>query len=159
MITRIAFNFLLAIFCLMGIALTAVGSRELLHLHSAQSWQKVAGTVRFAEIIESHGRSTTWCPKWTYQYTVNGQEYFASRTAVGTVTCQRYQQWAEAKLKQHPVGASVDVYFDPENPASAALSIAPDGGIWWFVSIVGIGFILVALKSMVAIKKANLQPE
>jgi Protein of unknown function (DUF3592) len=93
-------------------------------------WPTVTGTITVSEVVEQiHTEEddkeirdvTEYLPNIRYKYRVGGRDYFSDRRKWGMDTIYAMREWAEEKLAPFPVGAPVQVYYDPADPASAVL--------------------------------------
>lgn len=90
---------------------------------AAQAWSSTTGNVLMSTIqVRRSGRSRSEIPVVVYQYEVRGQMYqgqvIRAGDQYGTI---RVMGQAQATVARYPVGMSVTVYYDPANPANAAL--------------------------------------
>lgn len=89
---------------------------------AAQAWLSTSGTVIKSRVEVSGGDHTSVSPFVLYEYTVEGQTYQASQIKAGDMHFAiRQHRAAYDIVDKYPVGASVTVYYDPANPALAAL--------------------------------------
>ncbi len=92
-------------------------------LQSSQSWPSTTGTVIKSRVEVRGGSNTTHVdPKIVYEYQVSGQQYQADQIRVDA----RHRVFqvspdAYAVVDRYPVGTSVTVYYNPDNPAEAGL--------------------------------------
>jgi Protein of unknown function (DUF3592) len=93
-------------------------------MEASKAWIKIEG-----EIIASQARvplshtsddQTDVEAAIRYRYRIGGQNYESDRIKIGGQTATT-RALAEAVVAKHPVGAVVDVFYDPHNPESAAL--------------------------------------
>ena len=88
----------------------------------AQSWISTRGQVVLSRVEVSGGETTTVSPRVVYQYQVGAQTYQSEVIRAGSqffnVTNSRM---AYDTVDRYPVGATVTVYYNPANPAEAAL--------------------------------------
>ena len=89
---------------------------------AAQSWLSTTGQVVLSRVEVSGGDTTTVSPRIVYQYQVGAQTYQsevirAGSQFFGTTTSRQ----AYDTVDRYPVGATVTVYYNPANPAAAAL--------------------------------------
>ncbi len=90
---------------------------------AAQAWASTTGTVLMSTIqVRRSARSRSEIPVVVYHYEVRGQMYqgqvIRAGDQYGTI---RVIGQAQATIARYPVGMSVAVYYDPANPANAAL--------------------------------------
>lgn len=106
-----------------------------LHNYSkrAQDWPYVSGKITHGTITEqvdnSDNHSTRFYkPVITFAYSVDGQKFTSTQRELGAESSGS-KSWAEKILAKYPVGGAVEVHYDPENPANAALE-NPTGRTW-----------------------------
>ncbi|HTV40827.1 MAG TPA: DUF3592 domain-containing protein [Candidatus Sulfotelmatobacter sp.] len=98
----------------------------LLLQHRAESFPHVQGTVLYSQVTKTIGSKghVQYHPLIGYRYTVGDQDY---RWA-----CYRYDGHCYPSgsawqiVESHPPGSTVDVYYNPKNPADALLSPTVD---------------------------------
>ena len=86
---------------------------------AAQSWHSTTGRVVKSRVEVRGGDNTSVSPMIRYEYTVNGQPYQSTRFRVGMLVLKGND--AYEIVDRYPEGASVTVYYDPQNPAEATL--------------------------------------
>lgn len=90
---------------------------------AAQSWPSTTGLVITSTIQSKRtGRSVSEYPVIIYQYSVHGREYQASTIKTGEQFLKVGGSIvSNATIKRYPVGSTVTVFYNPENPGEAAL--------------------------------------
>jgi hypothetical protein len=90
---------------------------------AARSWQQTTGTVVSSTVqVRRTGRSRSEIPVVVYQYVVHGQTYHGQTVRAGErFFSARLAGQARETAARYPSGASVTVYYDPQNPAESAL--------------------------------------
>lgn len=88
-----------------------------------QSWSTTTGMVLMSSVqVKRTGKSRSTYPVVVYQYTVNGVTYQGQRIKAGE---QFYKisifGQAEQTAARYPVGARVDIYYNPQNPSESCL--------------------------------------
>jgi len=108
----------LVILCVIATVLMRSVARA---MRSESRWHRTTGRIR--TFLFNHG-----APAVSYEYEVDGQPFTASAIvpgpfygAPGEVTLHRSVYLDRHGSLKFPTGASVDVYYDPQNPADAAL--------------------------------------
>lgn len=98
--------------------------------HGTANWPKVTGTVKQAFVYQherstSSGTTTTYTPVVAYTYAVEGQDYQAHKRNFLPYDQASLTSKAEAQaVSGHYLqGSNVAVYYNPNNPAQAALEI------------------------------------
>jgi hypothetical protein len=123
---------------LVGFISAFIGIGAVRQIHSAD-WPTVLGSVTASEVTGR--KQNMW--KLEYTYIVAGQTYTSEKYAYDPMPVQ-----GEAEVKRHiaaiPVGAVVDVSYDPNNPADAVLRPGLRGCTLW-VALFLTPFVLVGL--------------
>lgn len=90
---------------------------------AAAAWAQTAGTVLSTTIqVRRVGQSRSETPVVIYSYQVDGRPYQSYRVRAGDETGRiRVIGDASRTLERYPVGSNVTVYYDPADPANAAL--------------------------------------
>lgn len=114
----------------------------LLLLRTIQGWTKAASSRNWAttngRVLSSTlqrtrrrggGGGGSYIPLVVYEYEVNGQRYQGNRYAFGSQVGIGVSGIAARALEDYPVGAIVDVYYNPDNLADATLK-RNAGGEW-----------------------------
>src|SRR3954468_13282652 len=94
-------------------------------VEAAQRWLDAPGKVLAAGAELRGGGATTarnayYVPLIRYTYVVNGREREGSRLRFGLTTA-RTRGGAKKMLASYPVGAAIQVRYDPENPDQSVL--------------------------------------
>jgi hypothetical protein len=140
---------LLVLFGGIGFLLILIGLINADKADVTHEWPVVQGVVTQSSMrahrshhTHRHGGIHTYYsyePIVEYNYTVNGAHYTSARIGYGAyrfnhAKCQEF-------LSQYPIGAMVQVYYDPQQPQAAVLETGAHGLIGLY--IVG-GFLLLA---------------
>jgi hypothetical protein len=91
---------------------------------ASRAWPSITGTILSSNVVAGRrpGRNgVSYHPSVMYEYHVNGQRYMGNRISFGAQVGTGISSWAQNKLAQYPVGASVAVHYNPLNPADAVL--------------------------------------
>ena len=128
---------LLALFALAGFlwfAASFVGGLR------ARRWPTVTGQMLAGDIEESGlvtgsyawDKKPTYVPRVRYEYTVNGKSYRGDRIRFGGGGIMSRDDALDAVNDWPPVGAPVEVAYDPRDPSNCTLERGPDAanGIW-----------------------------
>ena len=131
-------------FLLVGIALTLFGIWFIALGNDAGRWPQTQGTVVSVMVrTDSHHagspaiteeqreRRRRYFPSISYRWEVDGKTYHGSRYRLGT-TAEKHKQreQAQAAAANYRIGASIPVFYDPENPAEAVLDKRASGAVW-----------------------------
>ncbi len=87
-----------------------------------------ASTTRHSTDSGMWVERTSYFPKVQYEYSVMGKTYTGGRIAFGASKGFSSRAGAEKVLERYPVGATVTVYYNPDNPADAVLEREMRGG-------------------------------
>ena len=129
------------------IALQAARSQQ--SANSTQHWSTTNGRIIASKVVESqqpvrrrpglttYRMMTFYGPHVTYDYVVAGKSYQANRLHVGQGLLSSESSDAERQAARYPTGNSVTVYFNPDNPAEATLSLKVASGtrILWLIAL------------------------
>jgi hypothetical protein len=124
--------------CLMaGVIFLVLGILGFVCMHRAQSyidrvaqWPSVDGKIVTSEITEStswgkYGRRTSRFADIEYAYTVYGQNYQGEHLRLLPMLHMKSDGTLEELVARYPVGRSVQVYYDPGDPAASVLIPTP----------------------------------
>lgn len=142
------------------IAVIATGY-GLLKLKSSGEWESVDGVIlessiekiiRSSQMRAGGDRAIDYKVNLRYRYSVNGQELTGDNVVAGVPNIAGSKIVAEDMLSQYPAGKTVPVFYNPDNPADAALITGksiPIAGFVLFgvILVVGAGAIIFLLKS------------
>jgi len=136
----IAFLFL----TVFGIVLAGFGIVLFQQTASAEKWPTTDGII-FHSTVDSYREhdSTMHKPLVQYKYTVNGVNYSSNRVRFGVISTSD-GGYANEVVNRYPVGKTVKVYYNPDNPSEALL----EPGITWieYLPILfGLIFILIGI--------------
>jgi len=114
---------------LMGLAALLIGFAVWRRISRAGNWPAVPGVVTFRgieEVFDSVGtsgsasRASSFRTNIEYAYTVDANTYTGRQIRLGVATSGSKAS-AQAVADRYPVGAPVEVHYDPGNPADAAI--------------------------------------
>ena len=93
----------------------------------ARNWSSVSGKIVGTDFIEKKRHikfSTTilWDPYPSYSYSVNGKEYVGHRIHLNFKQDRiHFESDLEEMKTSYPVGKTVEVHYNPKNPADSVL--------------------------------------
>jgi len=131
-----------------GILFIVMGLREGRKRIASRQWPATVGAVVRSEVTEHTGGDVGDAPTYTaeveYTYVVNGVQHTADRIAFGYDSFQWREGQAARKQRSYPVGARVNVYYNPLNPSDAVLE---RGSSRYVVAMVaaGVGLVIVGI--------------
>jgi hypothetical protein len=146
------------VFAGIGLGLTIWGYSMWSKGRAAKEWPSAEGTVASARVERSTSssgsgsrrrRRTTYTPKLSYTYAVEGRPYTSTRIAFGGTRSYSSSSAAEGFVNRHPVGSKVTVYYNPGDPAESTLETGASGGAYVLL-IIGVVFGLVGLATIVS---------
>ena len=116
---------------------------------ASRSWPVAAGTVLSGEIKavterSSDGETTISVPHLRYAYEVDGRRFEGERIRFGRI--RESERGARKILERYPVGAGVEVRYDPANPAEATLESKAGIGLMVFALVALTGLFLYMLS-------------
>lgn len=139
--------FFSAVFGLLGVIFVIVALRARQKAKTSQSWPAAQGSIESATLREHsnadpEGSSFTYYePIIQYRYMVMGQQYSGQKVGYGASKVGRSQ--AQKIIDRYTPGASVQVYYNPQNPQEAVLETQASGSKIFL--IVGVIFVVVTL--------------
>ena len=122
---------------LFGLAVTGYSIFNLSMGSSSTNWPTTEGQILESE-FKTKGDSTSY-PGVKYQYDVNGKTYDGERIVFGSAA-----DLPRGTLDRYPVGGTVTVFYDPNDPESAVLQTASTSSMY-------IGIVLGPILVIVAI--------
>jgi hypothetical protein len=133
------------IFILIGLGLVFWGWNILHNARASAAWPTSAGRITESTLDHSTDAegSDSYSPKITYTYSVNNLFYDSGTIKFGENSYSS-QRKAQEILSHYPVGQSVTVYYEPDNPGKAVLEPGVSAGSY-IVLAIGIFFVLIAL--------------
>lgn len=139
------------VFVGVGIYLILRSKRDKEKARQSLNWPATSGKVLAARMIESTSTdsdgdsSTTYRAHVQYEYEVMGASYTNDKVNVGMVVSTSSTKKAQETLARYPVGSTVKVYYDPNNPADSVLEQKASSNLTLILGIIflGIGLCLV----------------
>ncbi|WP_163866606.1 DUF3592 domain-containing protein [Myxococcus eversor] len=130
MFARLGSLFFFLVFVLPWVTMTAafdyLAASNLVRQARTASWPSVQGTVIRSEVTSVRSnKSTNHGLKLAYTYSVDGQSHEGSTVQI-TESMSGDRGVAEEQMARYPVGASVPVYYQPEQPSEAVLKAGLD---------------------------------
>ena len=138
--------FLGGIFLAVGLAMFFYWGRPLLiKSQASENWPSVSGRVKTSEVTQSRSDGKTmFSPNVVFEYKQNGRPYLSSHVVVGTGWSSSESSSAYSVTNKYPVGSSVEVYYDPTDPAYGVLETGTKSSAY-FVYFLGLGFAGIGL--------------
>ncbi len=136
------------IFFAAGVAAVVFGIRNRKKAEESAGWPGVQGVITNAWIEESRDTdedgytSTTYTPKWQYEYQLGSQTYSSQKISFGGERGYGSRKKAEQELTKYSMSGQVRVYYNPQDPEEAVLVQGTKGTMAGI--IVGVILILVS---------------
>lgn len=131
----------LGMFVAVGLGFACWGCVLLRRAAASGAWPSVEGRVVRSRVSAMSGENgPTYAPDVGYVYLVDGAERTAARLFVGDSLSTSDGGYARGYCERYPVGKTVSVYYDPDDPDSAVL----EPGLTkrsFFVLTFGLGFV------------------
>lgn len=130
--------------------------------NEAKNWPTTTGTIKSADVmamerrirrstsVASYRIATYYAPQVKYVYQIQGVNYEAERLQMGEPLWSSDTAEAEHHLTNYPIGTTVTVYYNPNDPSQATLSPKPTAGtrIQWIVAFALLALFIVIIYSM-----------
>jgi hypothetical protein len=119
------------VFVAIGGVVGFFGIRTFQNAQASQTWPSVRGQVTESQVGTHDSDGTTmYSANVVYEYTVGGRQYINDRIRFGEGSSSNPRP-AHNMVAEYPVGASVDVYYSPDDPLNAVLEPGASGfGVW-----------------------------
>jgi len=110
-----------------GVAAVIFGLRNRKKAEESTGWPAVEGVILNAWVEESSDTdedgftSTTYTPKWEYQYQLGGQTYTSQKISFGGESGYGSRKKAEQELTKYPLSSRVQAFYNPLNHEEAVL--------------------------------------
>ena len=136
---------------ILGLAFSGIGGYTVWEQLRVRNFLPVKGTVTAADIdVESDSDGTSYYPMVTFRYEVDGTVYEAGQ--LRTVRIGGGQAGAAATVRQYPVGAEVDAWYDPEDPDTAVIETDVSWISWLFAGL-GVAMLIGGVLLLIFRKK------
>jgi hypothetical protein len=136
------FGGLFLILLVVGIILIIRFRRDRQKAVQSLNWPSVPGVVVESRIDENRSTDTegdisiTYRPYVRYEYQVGGETFSSDKLYIGLSNYSSNRQKAQQTTSQNPVGAAVNVYYNPENHGDAVLQQKTGGSAALVVGII-----------------------
>lgn len=134
----------IVIYGVLGVLLLGQFGGQTLNYLGSMGWEQVPGTIVSSEVEDAWDTTgERYIGRVAYTYEIDGVTYEGDELDLRGAIFVRNRDDAERRLIPYPVGASVMVYVDPDDPTRAVLNRSLPDAIWAFA---GLGGILVLLS-------------
>jgi len=135
-------NSLRVVFSLLAVGLIILGLLTLRQTPRSRRWAKVEGKVITSNVNEFTGKGgRTYRPMVIYAYSVGAVRFMSSRIASRPLASSD-RSAAARFVEKYPVGKTVQVFYDPQDPEQAVLE---PGANPWLPMIAGGVFSMLAV--------------
>lgn len=111
-------------------------------MDESDRWPVVPGRIVASAVIEDGEGDPS--PAIAYTWTVKGQTYRGDRIRLGA-----HGSWEANEIcSRHPVGATVDVAYDPTDPSKACLARERTRGAWGLLILPLAGLVMFAVIAL-----------
>ncbi len=143
-------------FSVAAVALIIFGLFTMREVSRSRGWAETSGRVIASNINQFTNKgTTTYRPLIMYSYAVSGIRFMSSRIAFHSLG-SRDRAEATRITARYPIGTSVDVFYDPQNPEQAVLE---RGGNPWLPIIVGGIFSMFAVWTRIMRGRLEKRPD
>ena len=123
-----------------GLFVTWLGIGDVLDGRASTGWPTATGTVTEAFVEVHTGEDTSYSAEIRYTFEVDGREHRGDRVAFSIWDSGRAE--ADAIVATYPVGARVEVAYDPDDPDTSVLEPGARAGAYGLVAF-GAVFIVI----------------
>jgi len=107
-----------------GVLITIVIVISIIKGRRSQQWPSCSAVVTRSEVeirkdYDEDGEHTYYYPRIFYTYEVDGETYNGARYKM--LDASMSQRKSYALTSNYPAGASIDIYYDPEDPAQSVI--------------------------------------
>lgn len=142
-----------SIFALIGAGVLIWGVSVVLEGSASSDWPSTDGVVTSSQVAtrtdSSRNRSrTSYVATVTYDYAVAGRTFTGDRIAADAGHGSGDVSNAREIVNRYPEGASVKVYYRPDDPSEAVLERGVPGRAWGPIAIGGV-FLIVGVAMFI----------
>ncbi|MCB9913709.1 MAG: DUF3592 domain-containing protein [Planctomycetes bacterium] len=121
------------------------GPRLLVEARATAAWPRAAGEVVARDVQPPPKPGESWRLALRYRYELDGVVYRSDRWDVHGPALFATRAAAEQAAAELPPGSTVEVRYDPQDPARAVLHAGGTGRAWGFIALGGL-VVLVAAR-------------
>jgi hypothetical protein len=131
------------VFILIGVAVLWFGVAEFLKAKEAANWKSVDGVILQSEVksdireTRENNRTRKYRVFWAeikFRYQIEGKELTGNRIRFGEFESDSPES-AEVDVMKFPVGKTVAIFFNPENPSESVLETEMQGGVFLLIGL------------------------
>jgi hypothetical protein len=134
----------------LGSIFIAITISSMLAAGEAAGWPTTEGIVLDGHIDKQEGSEgeVSYSPELAYRYQVDGVIYYGDRLFVTPYSSD--YSWAQSYLYKYPVGSTITVHYDSENPSEAVIELQANQ-VDYVLLMVGIVFIAFGAAFLVVL--------
>ncbi|MBK1834783.1 DUF3592 domain-containing protein [Roseibacillus ishigakijimensis] len=141
-----------SLFLVIGAGMLFFGVKGVIRATESVDWLSTNGEIIHSEIeVDSDSEGTSYGADIRYRYQVKDLELEGDRVTFGDYSSSSRER-ANTIVRRHPVGAQVEVFFDPAEPSQAVLERGVRGGSW-IVPGIGLVFFVAGLLFLITIER------
>jgi len=133
------YSIILGLFVVAGLLATLWGFRVIVMARKTLQWPSVDGIIEESKVSSD---SNDLLPHIKYCYSVEQQTFRQVLEFSGDITPS--QEFAKSYVDKYPVGARVQVYYNPADPEIATLEPGLGKGDWLVLAI-GLGMLVMGI--------------
>ncbi len=130
---------ILSLFLLGGLLATVRGLMIILKARKTRHWPCVEGIIEESRLSSDNH---DLLPHILFRYTIRQSDY--KRTMEFPVDITPSQEFSTSYVQKYPVGARVQVYYNPNNPQNATLEPGLGKGDW-LIFVIGLGMLFFGI--------------
>lgn len=147
------------VFIGIGVAILGYARSMSAKAKESLSWPSTDGEISHSAVLyqtstnPSTGNTSTYKPDIAYRYKVHDRSYSSSRIALMDLASS--PRYAQNIVDRYPDNSSVQVYYNPANPAEAVLEPGESSGLsvlyiaGWLFAVAGIFFLIASVTGHV----------
>lgn len=137
-------------FMILGAGVLSWGYHMYHKTEEAKAWPTTTGRVITSE-VKSQGSTRMYKPAVQYGYTVGGKNYLSSHVSFAEYSSSHPSR-AQSIISKYPVGATILVHYQPQNPDLAVLDPGDMGGIY-IPFVIGSFFMLFSVVGLIQLTR------
>jgi hypothetical protein len=137
---------------LIGLSIFGLGARNLWRAFASHRWPTASATV--VESVTEVARNEMYSAKIKFQYEVRGQTYATDQIYIGQTVGSGDSSEAELRRFRYPMGAKVQVRYDPSDPSIASVHPGFQAEVLWLPGA-GLAFLVPAVMAFFLVRSSE----
>ena len=137
------YTIILSLFVIAGLLATLWGLAIIVKARKTRLWPAVEGEIEKSDVASD---ANDLLPHISFRYRVGEQSYQRAMEFPPDITPS--QEFAASYVQKYPVGANIQVYYNPQNPEQATLEPGVGKGDW-LVFAIGLGTLILGILFLV----------